>query len=501
MHGVHLYTFLIMIIRMTSDTSLSRVPTGVPGLDEVLEGGLIDGRSYLVRGQPGSGKTVLGYHFVTEGANADETALLVNLEEDEADVRANAASLGFSLDGVEVLDLTPSSTFFSEDQSYSVFAADEVEGDDLTERIAERVAALSPDRVFVDPVTQFRYLTSDDYQFRKQVISFTRFLEEYDATVLFTSQTTPDSPDDDLQFLSDGIVELAYENDRRRLTVPKFRGSDKQAGPHGLTLDDDGLHVHPKLVPGDHGVGFDTETIPSGVEAFDALLGGGIERGTITVVSGPTGVGKTTTGTQFLSETAARGERAAVFLLEESVDTFEHRSEAIGLPVSDLRADGRLAVEAVEPLAVSPQEFAQRVRREVERHDTEVVMIDGARGYTLSMQGEEDDLVRELHALGRYLKNMGVTVVLIDEIDTVTGEFQATNSGISYLADNVVFLSYLEMDGELRKVAGVLKKRVGDFERTLREFRITETGIAVGEPLTGLRGVLRGTPELVDREE
>jgi circadian clock protein KaiC len=268
-----------------------------------------------------------------------------------------------------------------------------------------------------------------------------------------------------------------------------------------MAIRGDGIHVYPQLVPSAHGVGFDTEPIPSGIPAFDELLGGGIERGTITVVSGPTGVGKTTTGTQFLCEAAERGERSAVFLLEESVDTFEHRSEAVGMPMSSMREEGALTVEEVEPLTTSPQEFAQRVRREVEERDTRVVMIDGVRGYKLSMRGDDDDLVRELHALGRYLKNMGVTVILVDEIDTVTGEFRATNSGISYLADNVVFLSYLEMGGELRKVAGVLKKRVGDFERTLREFRITAEGIAVGDPLTDLRGVLRGDPEFVGAGE
>jgi len=484
----------------TADTTLDRVTTGVPGLDEVLHGGLVDGRSYLVRGRPGSGKTILGFHFLTAGAAAGETALFINLEEEERDTRANAASLGFDLAGVEMLDLSPSSEFFARDQSYSVFGADEVEGDDLTERIADRVAELGPDRVFVDPVTQFRYLTSDDYQFRKQVLSFLRFLEEQDATVLFTSQRTSDSTDEDLQFMSDGIVELSYSDDVRRIAVPKFRGSDRQGGRHGMAIRGDGLHVFPEPVPSTHGVGFDTERISSGVDELDALLGGGIERGTITVVSGPTGVGKTTTGTQFLAEAARRGERSAVYLLEESVDTFEHRAAAIGQPVERMRAEGTLAVEPVEPLSVSPQEFARRIRTEVEERDTRVVMIDGVRGYKLSMQGEGDDLVRKLHALGRYLKNMGVTVVIVDEIDQVTGEFRATNSGISYLADNVLFLRYLEMEGELRKVAGVLKKRVGDFERSVREFEITEEGVAVGEPLTGLHGVLRGAPEFVDGE-
>ena len=479
---------------------LQRVSTGVPGLDEVLDGGLVAGRSYLVRGPPGSGKTVLGYHFLTEGVAAGERALFVNLEEDEAAARANAASLGFDLDDVAVLDLSPSSEFFAEDQSYSVFASDEVESDDFTERIADRVAALEPDRVFVDPVTQFRYLTSDDYQFRKQVISFMRFLEEQDATVMFTSQGGADASDLDLQFVSDGIVELAHDGDRRSISVPKFRGSDKRSGRHGLVIRGDGLHVYPQLVPDDHRAGFTTEPIPSGIDELDALLGGGIERGTISVISGPTGVGKSTTGTQFVAEAARRGERSAVYLLEESAATFRHRSESIGIPVDEMEAEGTLAVEEVEPLALSPEEFASRVRREVEQRDTRVVMIDGIQGYRVSIQGEHDELVRKLHALGRYLKNVGVTVVFVDEIDTVTGEFRATNAGISYLADNVVYLRYLEIEGELRKVIGVLKKRVGDFERTLRAFAITGEGIVVGDPLTGLGGVLRGEPEFVDSE-
>ena len=352
--------------------------------------------------------------------------------------------------------------------------------------------------MFVDPVTQFRYLTSDDYQFRKQVISFMRFLEEQDATVMFTSQGGVDASDLDLQFLSDGIVELGHDGDTRRISVPKFRGSDRRGGGHGLVIRGDGLHVYPRLAPGEHRAEFTTEAIPSGIGELDDLLGGGLERGTISVISGPTGVGKTTTGTQFLAEAARRGERSAVYLLEESPGTFRHRSEAVGIPLEEMEARDRLAVEAVEPLALPPEEFASRVRREVEERGTRVVMIDGVRGYRVSIQGDEEALVRRLHALGRYLKNMGVTVVFVDEVDAVTGEFRATEAGISYLADNVVYLRYLETGGELRKVIGVLKKRVGDFERTLREFRITGEGIAVGDPLTDLRGVLRGEPEFVD---
>jgi len=481
-----------------SKTISERVSTGVAGLDEVLQSGLIAGRSYLVRGDPGTGKTALGFHFLSDGVASGESTLFINLEEGEADVRANAASMGFDLSDVNFLDLSPSSAFFAEDQSYSVFASGDVSEESPSDAIKERVEALDPDRVFLDPVTQFRYLTNDDYQFRKQVISFMRYLKEADATVLFTSQRSASTPDDDLQFLSDGIVDMQRSSEGRSIAVPKFRGSDRQAGRHALEITDEGLVVYPKIVPGDHAADVQSEQIPSGVAGLDELLGGGIERGTITVISGPTGVGKTTTATLFSTQAATNGERAVFYHFEEAAATFRERCSAIGIPVPEQERAGRLHVEEVEPLAHSPESFAAMVREQVEEQDASVVVIDGIKGYTLSVRGEEAELVRKLHSLGRYLKNMGVTVVLVDEVDSVTGDFQATNTGISYLADNVLFMRHVEIEGALRKVVGVLKKRIGTFESTLREFEITGDGVQIGDPLTGFRGLIRGTPEIRD---
>lgn len=228
---------------------------------------------------------------------------------------------------------------------------------------------------------------------------------------------------------------------------------------------------------------------------MDELLNGGLERGTVTVLSGPTGVGKTTTGTQFLKEAAGRGERSVIYLFEESKSTFFTRSEAVNIPVERMVEKDTLSVTEVEPLRRSPQEFAHAIRREVEENGTEIVMIDGVAGYQISLQGDEDELIAHLHALNRYLKNMGVTVIMLEEIEAITGEFTATQVGLSYLADNIVFLRHLEYQGELRKVIGVLKMRTSDFERTLREFEITEHGIKVGEPMTEMRGILSGAPE------
>jgi circadian clock protein KaiC len=379
-----------------------------------------------------------------------------------------------------------------------VFAPADAEGETTTDRVVAAVERVDPDRVFVDPITQLQYLSTDEYQFRQEAAGLMSYLEDRGATTLFTTQPTSTRPDDDLQYICDGAVTLERGATGRTFRVVKFRGSGFRSGSHALRIDEGGVRVFPKLVPGEHDRSFDAERVGSGVAELDALLGGGIERGTVTVVSGPTGVGKSTTGTHFLVEAARRDERAVAYLFEETAASLRHRSSAIGLPVEELVADGSLGVEYVEPLALSSDEFAARVRRQVEEHDARVVMIDGTAGYRLSIRGDESDLVSELHALVRYLRNVGVTVVLVEETERVTGEFRATSRNISYLADNILFLRYLELGGEVRKAVGVLKKRLGPFEPTLRELRITGDGLRVGEPLDDLRGVLTGTPELVD---
>ncbi|WP_158056497.1 ATPase domain-containing protein [Halorussus halophilus] len=477
--------------------SLDRISTGSEGLDTILHGGLITERSYLIRGDPGTGKTILGMQYLTARIDEGETSLFVNIEETEDDIRRNASTLGIDLDDVHFLDLSPSSDVFAEDQSYDIFAPNEVEQDPITSRITKEVEKLSPDRVFIDPLTKLRHLSPDEYQFRKQVISLTRFLKEAGSTVLFTSQNTERDPDDDLQYITDGTIDLRNTPDARVLTVPKFRGSPTLSGQHAVRIAPGrGMAIYPELRPKQHDREFPSETISSGVTEVDDLLCGGLERGTVTVISGPTGVGKTTAGSLFMKEAARRGERSVIYMFEESKATFFERSESIGIPVKEMVDEGSLDVQEVEPLEQSAVEFANNVQQDVQERETDIVMIDGINGYELSLRDhEQEEVVRKVHRLCRYLTNMGVTVILVDEIQNVTGEFKATETGVSYLADNILFLRHLELSGEMRKAIGVLKKRTSDFERTLREFNISSHGVEVGEPLTGLRGLLTGKPE------
>jgi circadian clock protein KaiC len=482
---------------MTS-AQFDRLSTGIGGLNEILQGGLIPERSYMLRGRAGSGKTLLGLHVLQEGIRQNETALFVNLEEDLNDLKANATVFGFDTEAIDFLDLSPTADVFTEDQSYEVFEASEVEQDPLTGKIVDTITEGDPDRVVVDPLTQLRYLTSGDYQFRKQIVGFMKFLKQRGATVVFTVQDTEDLPTDDIEFITDGTILLGETTHGRTIGVPKFRGSAVRNGEHAYRITDNGMEVYPELEPSQHDGDYSADHISAGVPEIDELLNGGISRGTVTIISGPTGVGKTTLGTQFMKEAAGRGERSVIYLFEENTKTFMNRSRAVNIPVNDMIERGTLQVHEVNALERSPQEFGCMVRMEVENNDTGIVMIDGIAGYRLTLRGEDDTVLERMHTLGRYLNNMGVTTILVDETKNVTGEFNATQENISYLADGIVFLRHLELQGKLRKAIGVLKKRTSDFERTLREFEITGHGIKVGEPLTGMRGILSGTPEVID---
>ena len=477
--------------------TLKRISTGVVGLDKILSGGLIIEQSYLIKGQPGSGKTTLGFHFLDEGKT--EAGLFISFSEPEARLRRNAKLMQMDLDGVEFLDLSPTADFFIEDLTYDIFTPEEVDKTPTTKSIIDTIDRIKPQRVFLDGILQFRYFARDSFQFRKQMQSFIDFMRDRQITFLFTSEESQRYPDDDLQFMSDSVIKLKTSH-KRQIEVSKYRSSGFMAGNHDLILNDRGMQVFPSLIPDGRKRDFLFESISAGIFEIDELLHGGIERGTVTIVSGPSGVGKSTFCIQFMNEAAKRGERSVLYTFEESEETIIKRCEAINIPVREMLEDGTLSVVAIEPLKYTSNQFIHYVCQEVEQNQAKIITIDSTSGYQLSMQ--EGNLIRQLHSMCHYLTDRGVTVILINETHTVTGgKFSVTEVGLSYLADNLIFLRYLELRGELRKAIGVLKKRTSNFERTLREFQITKDGIKVGKPLTKLRGILNGVPTWVDEDK
>jgi circadian clock protein KaiC len=472
------------------EKSEKRVSTGIEGLDEILEKGLVARRVYLVRGGPGTGKSTLGLHFLTAGAKEGEKALYITLGEPEQKLRKNAASIGLDLKGVNFLDLTPTPEFFSQDQSQDIFSPGEVERGPATKKITAEVETLKPDRVFVDSATQFRYLTSDTFQFRKQMLSLSRYLTDQGATVILSSEGSSESPDDDLQFLSDGVINLNFPREGRSISITKFRGSNFQSGQHSMCIRENGITVFPRLVPEKYHQDYKVEPLPFGITEMNKMLHGGLKRGTATIISGPPGVGKTTLALQFLKEAAGRNERAVVYSFEEGLETMLKRTDDIKLSLRSMLDRGTLSLVQIESDRYSTDEFACMVRKDVEKRNTQVVMLDSTSGYRLSLT--TSDFVGQLNSLCRYLKNMGVTIILVSEVESITGEFKAAETGIGFLGDNIIFLRYVEMNGELRKSIGVLKQRTSDFDKSLYEFEITRQGIKVGKVFNMMGGILGG---------
>jgi circadian clock protein KaiC len=483
----------------TQYSDVELVSSGIPELDTLLNGGFIRGRAYLIQGSAGTGKSLLGQHFLRAGLDNGETVVYVHGEESERDILTNAARVGVDLTGAEFLDIGPGTDFFAEDVAYELVDTAAVESERFSEDIKATIEAVDPDRVLIDPVTQLQYVERDDHQYRKRLQSLIRFLRDRDGTVVATRTADGNDPQtithDDFESLSDGVINLFLDESERRIAVTKHRGLGQQDGTHGLEIRDRGIEVYPRLLPDHRNRTFDPELLSTGTDALDSLLGGGIERGSVTFVSGPTGIGKSTAGAGILDGIADHGGTALAYLFDESIEQFTYRSEALGIPISDWRDEGSLSFREIEPLVRSGEEFAHRVVTDVDDADPDAVFIDGLSGYKLSLQGDPDRLVRRLHSLTRTLKNRGITVIVTDEADRLAGIPEATSTDASYIADNILCLTYVEVDGELSRAIGVVKKRLGGFDNRFHRFTVERgTGLSICGTFDGVQGILGGSP-------
>lgn len=480
-----------------------RLLTGVEGLDLILNGGLIPNKTYLLRGGPGTGKTTLGIHYLVEGVKNGEKSALITLTEDKSKLINDFKNRNFNLDRVSFIDLSPSANLIESSESYDIFPVEEVEKEPLINKIISKLKESNADRVYFDGLKQLRFLSKNEYEFRKYMLSMLQFAADNKITLLVSSEASKNEPDDDLQFLSDGVINLNFvDKNRRYINISKFRGSDFINGKHSFKIKKAGLEVYPKLRLQKNKADYQSKIISSGITEIDQLLHGGIESGTTTVISGASGVGKTTFGIQFMQAAASTGARSIIYTFEEDDRTLMQRSKSVNIKLDNLIDDNKLEIKKVDPLEYTPGEFTRFLIKEAEENDSKNIMLDSVSGYKLSFASsskEKDEIIRNLHSLTNYLNSRGITVLLVNEIANITGDFKVTELGISYLADNIMFLRYLEFNGELKKAIGVLKKRLSDFEKQLREFQISSQGIKVGKPLSQLRGILTGNPEFINK--
>ncbi|MFW6321418.1 MAG: ATPase domain-containing protein [Halohasta sp.] len=475
---------------------IEAISSGIEELDYLLNGGYVRGRTYLIQGVSGTGKSMLGQHFLAEGLANDETVVYIHGEESRADITANTAQLSIDIDDAEFLDIGPGTDFFAEDIAYELVEPAEVESERFTKDIKEVIETVGPERVLIDPITQLQYVERDEYQYRKRIQSLIRFLRDREVTTVATrtvGQGTSSFIFDDFESLSDGVIKLSLDDSERRIAVPKHRGLGQVDGTHGLEIREAGIEIYPQTIPDHTSRQFDPSLLSTGDDALDTLLGGGIERSAVSFVSGPTGIGKSTVGAEILAGVAEQGGTALAYLFEESIEQFTYRCESLGIPVGELQESGALKLTEVEPLVQSAEEFGQHVVGETRAHDPDAVLIDGMAGYKIALQGDDQRLVRRLHGLTRILKNHGVAVVVTDESDRLTGVPTATSTNTSYIADTIVVLTYVEIGGGLDRAIGVLKKRLGDFDNRFHRFSIESgEGLHIAGPFEGFGGIMAG---------
>jgi circadian clock protein KaiC len=482
-----------------SPSSLATARTGIDGLDHILRGGLPRDRVYLLEGDPGTGKTTAALQFLLEGERTGETCVYVTLSESADELNAVAASHGWTLNGIDIFELTPSDLTPAQDEQYTIFDPSEVELSDTIRAVIDRVNHVNPARVVIDSLSEFRLLAREPIRYRRQILALKQFFMGRHSTVLLLDDRSSSQPDLQVQSISHGVLHLEqgfreYGGERRRIQVTKLRGVNYRGGFHDVRIETGGLRVYPRVVAADEPGEPRLSVVPSGIAELDVLLGGGLNTGTSTLILGPAGVGKTIIASKYASEAARGGTKAAIYLFDERRSTFLHRSRGLGLNMEPLVANGTVQVQQLDPSQFTAGEMSAEIRRQVEDEHVRLMLIDSLNGYLNAMQEDKAVLV-QLHELLSYLNQNDVLTLITVAQHGLVGEAVSSPLDISYLADTVILLRYFEALGSVRKAISVVKKRTGAHEDVIREFKITATRLEVGEPLVAFRGVLTGVPE------
>lgn len=484
---------------------MSRLSMGSEGLDQVLLGGLPPHRLYLLEGDPGVGKTTLAVQFLLAGLASGERSLYITLSETEEEVRSIAASHGWNLDGLALFELSALEQQLRMDAENTIFRPSDVELTETTRALLAHVDQVKPDRVVFDSLSELRLLAQNPLRYRREVLNLKTYFSSRKCTVFLLDDRTSDPGDQQLQSLAHGVIDMQqfapdYGADRRRLRVVKLRGAPFRGGYHDMKIETGGVRVFPRLVAAEHFSRFERQPISSGLAELDALLGGGVDRGTSTLILGNAGTGKSTLIAQYLCAAARRGEKSVIFGFDELRGTSIARADSLGMGLGKYVDEGLVTIQQVDPAELSPGELVQRAIQLVERENVRFVALDTLNGYLHAMPADKH-LYIQLHELLSYLGQRGVTTLMVmAQVGTIGASSSPVE--ISYVADNVLLLRYFEARGRIRKAISVVKKRTGQHEDTIRELTISgERGIQIGPPLSAFTGVLTGLPQFHGKDD
>ncbi len=483
-------------IKPVSKSDSHRVSTGVAELDNVLGGGLTADRAYLLEGTPGSGKTTIALQFLLEGVRVGERGLYITLSETAAELREVAESHNWSLDQVELFELV-SEDGLDPDSEQSILEPSEVELGETLKGVRECVDRLKPTRVVFDSLSEMRLLAQSSLRYRRQILALKQYFSTRNCTVLMLDDRSSDPGDLQLHSIAHGVITLEqaaqeYGSERRRLRVVKMRGVKYRGGYHDFAIETGGVAVFPRLIAAEHHRDFTIDLMSTGVAAFDQMLGGGISPGTNTLLNGPSGVGKTTTAIRAGLTAIERGEKAAYYLFDEGMATMLARSRAMGMDLQPHLDSGDLQIFQIDPAELTPGEFASWIRRAVEQDGVRFIVIDSLNAFLQAMPGEKY-LLLQMHEMLSYLNQQGVITFLVLGQHGIVGDVRS-EIDLSYLSDTIVLFRYFEARGNVLKAISVAKSRTTQHEASIREFRLTPSGVEIGEPLKDFEGVLTGLP-------
>jgi len=478
-----------------------RVATGITGLDDILGGGFPPDRLYLIQGDPGTGKTTLALKYLMEGRDRGETGLFITLSETADELHTVAESHGWSLEGIEVFELSAAQQHRTSEAN-TLFHPSEVERNEVTQVLLDEIARVHPTRVVLDSLSEMRLLAQNPLRFRRQILALKQYFVGKRCTVLMLDDKLKGDNEAQAHTVAHGVMEFEqmapqYGAERRRLRIVKLRGVQFRGGWHDYTIVRGGLMVFPRLIAAEHKSGFERQIIASGIPELDTLLGGGVDRGTSMLIMGPAGAGKTTIAMQYASEAIVRREHCAFFLFDENMQTMLTRDQGMGMNLLDAQQSGKLLIRQIDPAEMPPGEFVQVVKDAVDKLKSRIIVIDSLNGY-LNAMPEERFLTVHMHELLTYLAQQGVLSLIIMAQHGLMMRMESPLD-ISYLADTVLLLRYFEAEGAIHQAVSAVKKRTGSHERHIREFQISSRGICVGPPLENFHGVLTGVPMIVSK--
>jgi len=484
--------------------STERCCTGLEGLDAITGGGFPKNRLYLVQGPPGVGKTTLALQFLQEGARQGEKGLYITLSETKEEIESIALSHEWSLNNISFFELSAVEERLKDSTSNTFFHPSEIELDLTTKALVEEVERVEPARLVFDSLSEMRMLAETPLRYRRQILQLKQFFAGRKCTVLMLDDCTSGIKDLQIESIAHGVLSLSsfsptYGISRRQINIQKIRGVKFHEGNHDLILEKGGMIIFPRLVAADHHTDFVQEHFPSGLKELDALLGGGLDRGTSNMFMGPPGTGKSTLAIKFALEAVKRGEKVLMFIFDETLSTLISRASNLGMSLNKYIESGNIVIEQINPAEISPGEMAFKIRQAVSKNETRMVIIDSINGY-LNAMPKEHYLALQLHELLAYLNQQGVITIMVLAQQGIVGNMQSTVD-LTYLADTVVLLRYFEARGAVKQAISIIKKRSGNHERTIREIKVNREGIEVGETLTNLQGILTGIPSFLDDDK